>query len=76
MDRSSLVLSDNFLRECRTGWLLIEDGFGGRLNEKEKLKYGKMMHTKFIPISLVYLILLTAFGFIKYIMHCCLLILK
>ncbi len=41
MDRSSLVITDDFLRECRTGWLLVEDNFGGRLNEKEKLKYGK-----------------------------------
>ena len=32
---------ETFLQECRTGWLLLENDFGGKLTNKEKLKYGK-----------------------------------
>ena len=36
-------LDEGFLRQCRTGWLLVEDDFGGKLTEKEKLKYGEQV---------------------------------
>ena len=35
---------DGFLRECRTGWLLVADDFGGKLNEKESLRHGMSKH--------------------------------
>lgn len=34
--------TSGFLRECRTGWLLVAKDFGSKITDKDKLKYGNV----------------------------------